>query len=153
VAPGGRAGGSAARRQRGARAGGRAAWRAAEEDLADNVVELQAARERVALLDGGVVECPFKGLASFDVDDAGVYFGRERLIADMVARLAGAPLLAVVGPSGSGKSSALKAGLLATLAAGALPTARGGARCCCGRARDPCGRSRTRWRRRHRVAS
>ena len=37
--------------------------------------------------------CPFKGLASFDVDDAGVFFGRERLVAEMVARLAGAPLL------------------------------------------------------------
>ncbi|MGZ6642852.1 MAG: nSTAND1 domain-containing NTPase, partial [Solirubrobacteraceae bacterium] len=65
--------------------------------------------------------CPFKGLASFDVDDAEVFFGRERLVAEMVARLAGAPLMAVVGPSGSGKSSALRAGLLAALAAGVLP--------------------------------
>ena len=38
------------------------------------------------------------------------FFGRERLVAEMVARLAGAPLLGVVGPSGSGKSSALRAG-------------------------------------------
>ena len=48
----------------------------------------------------GVVVCPFKGLASFDVDDAGVFFGRERLVAEMVARLTGAPLMGVVGPSG-----------------------------------------------------
>ena len=65
--------------------------------------------------------CPFKGLASFGLDDAEVFFGRERLVAEMVARLAGAPLMAVVGPSGSGKSSALRAGLLAALAAGVLP--------------------------------
>ena len=39
----------------------------------------------------------------------------------MVARLVGAPLLGVVGPSGSGKSSALRAGLLAALATGVLP--------------------------------
>ena len=39
----------------------------------------------------------------------------------MVARLAGAPLMGMVGSSGSGKSSALPAGLLAALAAGVLP--------------------------------
>ena len=43
--------------------------------------------------DAGVVACPFKGLASFDVDDADFFFGRERLVAEMVARLAGAPLM------------------------------------------------------------
>ena len=51
------------------------------------------------------VVCPFKGLASFDVDDAEYFFGRERLVAELVARLVGAPLLGIVGPSGSGKSS------------------------------------------------
>ena len=66
-----------------------------------SVVELQAARERVEPRPrDAVVACPFKGLASFDVDDADVFFGRERLVAEMVARLAGAPLLGIVGPSG-----------------------------------------------------
>ena len=68
----------------------------------------------------GVV-CPFKGLAPFDVADAAFFFGRERLVGEMVARLAGASLLGVVGPSGSGKSSALRAGLLPELAGGVLP--------------------------------
>jgi WD40 repeat protein/DNA-binding SARP family transcriptional activator len=98
--------------------------RAAEDDMVGNIVELQAARERAELRadeTGGVVACPFKGLASFDVDDAGVFFGRERLVAEMVAALTGAPLMGIVGPSGSGKSSALRAGLLAALAAGVLP--------------------------------
>ena len=61
------------------------------------------------------VRCPFKGLASFDVADAPYFFGRERLVAELVARLVGAPLLGVVGPSGSGKSSVVRAGLLPAL--------------------------------------
>ena len=49
--------------------------RAAEDDLAGGVVELQAARERAELARrdaDAVVVCPFKGLASFDVEDADV---------------------------------------------------------------------------------
>ena len=101
----------------------RTGLRAAEDDLAGDVEQLQAVRERAALEDGGreVIACPFKGLASFDVEDAELFFGRERLVAEMVARLAGAPLIGIVGSSGSGKSSALRAGLLAALAAGVLP--------------------------------
>ena len=56
--------------------------------------------------------CPFKGLAPFEAADAEFFFGRERLVDELVARLAAAPLLAVIGPSGSGKSSLLRAGLL-----------------------------------------
>ena len=101
----------------------RASLRAAEDDLAGTVVERQAAIERDGDEHGadGIVVCPFKGLASFDVDDSGFFFGRERLVAEMVARLVGAPLLGIVGPSGSGKSSALRAGLLPGLAEGVLP--------------------------------
>ena len=101
----------------------RTGLRAAEDDVAGDVARLQAVRERAALEDGGreVVACPFKGLASYDVADAELFFGRERLVAEMVARLAGAPLIGIVGSSGSGKSSALRAGLLAALAAGVLP--------------------------------
>ena len=59
--------------------------------------------------------CPFKGLAPFEAGDAEFFFGRERLVDELVARLADAPLLVVVGPSGSGKSSLLRAGLLPAL--------------------------------------
>ena len=65
--------------------------------------------------------CPFLGLATFDAAHAEYFFGRERLVAELVARLVGSPLLAVVGPSGSGKSSAVRAGLLPALAGGVLP--------------------------------
>jgi class 3 adenylate cyclase len=96
--------------------------REAEDDLAASIVELHT-RERAdpSAVVGESGLCPFKGLASFDVDDAGVFFGRERLVAEMVARLTGAPLMGIVGPSGSGKSSVLRAGLVAALAAGVLP--------------------------------
>jgi WD40 repeat protein/class 3 adenylate cyclase/energy-coupling factor transporter ATP-binding protein EcfA2 len=97
--------------------------RAAEDDLAASIVELSADPDRAepSASTRESVVCPFKGLASFDVDDAGVFFGRERLVAEMVARLTGAPLMGIVGPSGSGKSSVLRAGLLAAIVAGVLP--------------------------------
>ena len=101
----------------------RTGLRATEDDLAGDVVEQQAVRERAELQDARseVVACPFKGLAAFDVDDADVFFGREQLVAEMVARIVGAPLVGIVGPSGSGKSSALRAGLLAALRADVIP--------------------------------
>ena len=61
------------------------------------------------------------GLASFDVADADAFFGREQIVAELAARLPGATLLGVVGPSGSGKSSIVRAGLSAALTSGALP--------------------------------
>jgi WD40 repeat protein/DNA-binding SARP family transcriptional activator len=64
---------------------------------------------------------PYKGLHAFAEDDADDFFGRERLTSDMVARLAGERFLAVVGPSGSGKSSVVLAGLVPALRAGAIP--------------------------------
>jgi DNA-binding CsgD family transcriptional regulator len=67
------------------------------------------------------IVCPFKGLATFDVGDAQFFFGRERIVAELVARLAGSTFLGVVGPSGSGKSSVVKAGLIPALAEGVLP--------------------------------
>jgi WD40 repeat protein/DNA-binding SARP family transcriptional activator len=69
----------------------------------------------------GVRLCPFKGLAPFDITDADYFFGRERLVADLYSRVVDSTLAGIIGPSGSGKSSILRAGLLAALAAGALP--------------------------------
>jgi DNA-binding SARP family transcriptional activator len=65
--------------------------------------------------------CPYKGLARFEPDDAAYFFGRERLVAELVTHLIGAGLLGVVGPSGSGKSSLVRAGLLPVLREGMLP--------------------------------
>ena len=66
--------------------------------------------------------CPYQGLAAFDLDQQEFFFGRERLIREMLARLeSGERLLAVVGASGSGKSSVVLAGLLSALQQNALP--------------------------------
>src|SRR5262249_488411 len=72
---------------------------------------------------------PYRGLASFQPEDAARFFGREELALHLV-RLAtgpGAPglPLAVVGPSGSGKSSLLRAGLVPRLRSG-TPARPGG---------------------------
>jgi WD40 repeat protein/DNA-binding SARP family transcriptional activator len=68
-----------------------------------------------------VTVCPFKGLAFFDRADVDYFCGRERLIADLVARLATNTLVGLVGPSGIGKSSVLRAGVLPALQRGVLP--------------------------------
>ncbi|WP_170316872.1 BTAD domain-containing putative transcriptional regulator [Acrocarpospora corrugata] len=68
--------------------------------------------------------CPYKGLARFEKDDAPYFHGRTKLVAKLVANLSRAPLVAVVGPSGSGKSSTVRAGLLPRLAEEALPGSR-----------------------------
>ena len=70
----------------------------------------------------GTARNPFKGLRPFGEEDAADFFGRERLVEVMLDRLvAGHRLVAVVGPSGSGKSSAVAAGLLPRLRTDAVP--------------------------------
>ena len=69
---------------------------------------------------------PYKGLRPFTGADAGDFFGREDLVDSLIAALRSASpaeprFLALVGASGSGKSSAMLAGLLPRLQAGALP--------------------------------
>ncbi len=65
--------------------------------------------------------CPYLGLDAFREADHDKFFGRRELIARLVERLADHRLLAVVGPSGGGKSSLVRAGLIPALKAGALP--------------------------------
>ena len=63
-------------------------------------------------------ECPFKGLEHFTENDALLFFGREKLTAELVNRLRENRFLAVVGASGSGKSSVVQAGLVPALRRG-----------------------------------
>lgn len=66
--------------------------------------------------------CPWPGLEPYREEDARWFAGRERLVAELVANLAGSRLVAVVGASGSGKSSAVRAGLLTALSKDVLPS-------------------------------
>ncbi len=67
---------------------------------------------------------PYKGLRAFQVADAADFFGRDGLVDQLLDRLRDnhrdARFLAVIGPSGSGKSSVVKAGLIPRLRDGAI---------------------------------
>jgi WD40 repeat protein len=75
--------------------------------------------------DPGLYANPYKGLRAFQEADAADFFGREALVETLLERLREpgpfARFLAVVGPSGSGKSSVVRAGLVPALKRGALP--------------------------------
>ena len=68
---------------------------------------------------------PYKGLRAFDEVDAADFFGRDDLIGEIVARLAGddlsSRLVLLVGGSGTGKSSVVRAGLLPRVRRGEVP--------------------------------
>ncbi|MGB8646669.1 MAG: CHAT domain-containing protein [Anaerolineae bacterium] len=60
---------------------------------------------------------PFRGLYPFGPEDSEFFFGRESLVARLKVKLAAHSFLAVLGPSGSGKSSLVMAGLVPALMA------------------------------------
>jgi formylglycine-generating enzyme required for sulfatase activity len=72
-------------------------------------------------------ECPYRGLQSFDIGDSRLFFGREALTTRLVTRLCPNQgsmqrlrFLGILGPSGSGKSSLARAGLVASIQNGAI---------------------------------
>jgi serine/threonine protein kinase/ABC-type glycerol-3-phosphate transport system substrate-binding protein len=95
-------------------------------DVVEVATELRAALEgsRVAREPVGELRNPYKGLRAFLEADAGDFFGREAVIERLVRSMAeddpSARFLAVVGPSGSGKSSVVRAGLVPALRRGAI---------------------------------
>lgn len=72
----------------------------------------------------GEVANPYLGLRAFDDGDSARFFGRERLVTEILGRLSSDSVssrcVVVVGPSGSGKSSVVRAGLAPALRAGAI---------------------------------
>jgi WD40 repeat protein/DNA-binding SARP family transcriptional activator len=66
-------------------------------------------------------EPPYLGLQTFDERDAARFFGRTADVARLLDRLGETRFLAVIGASGSGKSSLVRAGLVPALRQGALP--------------------------------
>src|SRR6185295_2055217 len=86
-------------------------WQSAAELLAALEPLLPGRRTQERHID----ETPYAGLSSVQENDAGKFFGRHREIAAMVTRLRDKPLMAVVGSSGVGKSSFVRAGLVPAL--------------------------------------
>jgi DNA-binding SARP family transcriptional activator/WD40 repeat protein/energy-coupling factor transporter ATP-binding protein EcfA2 len=90
-------------------------------DPGPDIVTLEAAILRqdpsliAARLPAPSPACPYLGLVPYDVEDAEVFFGRDQEVADCLSRLSATGVLVVVGPSGSGKSSLIRAGVAAAL--------------------------------------
>ena len=94
-------------------------WRSAVlNTLAHEVAEPRGARPTEAI--ESAAPCPYKGLGAYQPEDAHRFFGREALIDELVRRIWLQKVLVVGGPSGSGKSSLVRAGLIPALNAGAL---------------------------------
>lgn len=85
-------------------------WHAVAAELAAYTRETPCAEE----------QAPYLGSRSYWVDDTAWFFGRERLVEDLLAKLGQHRLVAVFGPSGAGKSSFLRAGLLARVDRGVV---------------------------------
>ncbi len=86
-------------------------WQSAAELLAALEPFLPGRRTLELQID----ESPYTGLSSFQERDAGKFFGRNHEIAAMVTRIRDRALMGVVGSSGAGKSSFVRAGLVPAL--------------------------------------
>ena len=85
-------------------------WRARWSAIADEMAASTAPVRREE-------RCPYQGLTSFQPEQAEWFFGRSALVDRLLKRVERLPLSCLIGASGSGKSSLLRAGLLGTIAA------------------------------------
>jgi WD40 repeat protein/DNA-binding SARP family transcriptional activator len=94
------------------------------DEIVDAVADLRRARALYAAHQPAAPSrAPYPGLVRFEAADEAYFHGRDRTVGQLVARLAqvqSGRLVAVVGPSGSGKSSLVRAGLLPLLDTGIL---------------------------------
>ncbi|NUS65825.1 MAG: ATP-binding protein, partial [Saccharothrix sp.] len=98
------------------------AWRALwEEALASPV---SSPDDEDPPSSGEIGVCPYRGLAAFQPEDSSWFFGRERSTAALVSRLGSAAetggIVMLVGASGAGKSSLVRAGVIPSIRDGAL---------------------------------
>ncbi len=84
-------------------------------DLSAALTDVGSTRDDIHVMPSG--PNPYRGLSAFDEPDAEVFFGRDALVERVLARLRRWRAVAVVGPSGSGKSSLARAGLVPRLRA------------------------------------
>ncbi|MBP7961650.1 MAG: TIR domain-containing protein [Caldilineaceae bacterium] len=89
---------------------------ATDPDDRERVVErLCAELNAPAPAPAAVPPCPYPGMRPFTTEQAAAFYGRDAEIADAVDRLRRRPFLTVIGPSGSGKSSLVFAGIIPAL--------------------------------------
>ncbi|MFJ9244019.1 hypothetical protein [Streptomyces sp. NPDC101776] len=98
--------------------GDRRAWEARWHTVA---AEIAAVAQGDGPAEPGGPGTPYAGLSAFQPEDADRFFGRERLTDEVLARVRERRFLTVFGPSGSGKSSLLRAGLVARARAAGWP--------------------------------
>src|ERR1017187_10173428 len=72
------------------------------------------------MIPAGVATNPFPGLRPCEPSESDLFFGRDEQIDELMARLKRSRFVAVVGTSGSGKSSLVSAGLIPALERGYL---------------------------------
>jgi hypothetical protein len=75
---------------------------------------------RATIMGSRPIKNPFPGLRPFETDEYRLFFGREGQADELISRLSRARFLAVVGTSGSGKSSLIRAGLMPALRGGMM---------------------------------
>ncbi|MER7519542.1 helix-turn-helix domain-containing protein [Streptomyces sp. NPDC126499] len=88
--------------------GDEADWQARWHSVVERLYAARAQEENDAA-------CPYRGLSRYEPSDRDVFFGRDRLIDDLVILSREHRIVTVFGPSGSGKSSLLRAGLVPRL--------------------------------------
>ncbi len=100
-------------------------------DLGPHRVRGRGERERIHAVKAADIRaplaataCPYRGLLPFEPEDCDFFFGREQVVDELLGRLEAGGLLAVVGASGSGKSSLLRAGVIAAVRAGEVHDVR-----------------------------
>ncbi|MGW4115532.1 nSTAND1 domain-containing NTPase [Actinosynnema sp. NPDC004786] len=98
------------------------AWRALWEEALASPVSSSDVEDPPSSEEIGV--CPYRGLAAFQPEDSSWFFGRERSTAALVSRLGSAAetggIVMLVGASGAGKSSLVRAGVIPSIRDGAL---------------------------------
>ncbi|MBD2344390.1 nSTAND1 domain-containing NTPase [Anabaena subtropica] len=93
-------------------------WLSGTQGVIEIIPAITSARSNQKSVAFDLKICPYRGLQAFGEEDTQYFYGRESLIQQLISRLAHKPFLAVVGASGSGKSSIVQAGLIAQLRPG-----------------------------------
>ena len=85
-------------------------------ELTDDSIALEISRERVQLpLKNPEIKDPYKGLLPYEGTDKVKFFGRSKIVDELVEKVRNQSLVILVGDTGSGKSSLTRAGLLPRL--------------------------------------